>query len=163
MGSAVTVSGTGFRDDLESGCRFQVAQWTYYTPARWLSDRRLTCFTPSVLTASFANVEVSMNGQDFSISAPAYKFEFYSPAVIQRITPSLGPLRGGTNVTLIGNNFNRAAAGLLTCRFNATVVTASVASSTEIHCISPSNGKAGFTLVEVSHNLRDFTAEGGMP
>ena len=160
-GTVVTVSGSAFRDELDATCRFTVDGQSYTSAARWLSALRLQCYVPSVPLASFSAVEVSMNGQDFSSSASSNVFEFYDPVLVLRASPLLGPLNGGTNVTFVGSNFDRASTGRLQCRFNSTVVAAELISTTEISCSAPSSSVAGLVAVEVSHNLLDFTGDGG--
>ena len=135
---------------------------SYVSVARWLSALRLQCYSPVVPSASFSTVEVSMNGQDFSASSFRNTFEFYDPVVVFSAAPALGPLNGGTNVTFVGANFDRASVGRLQCRFNSTIVSAVFISGTEISCLTPSSSTVGIVAVEVSFNSLDFTADGGV-
>jgi hypothetical protein len=58
-------------------------------------------------------VELTLNAQDYTDDAT--KYYYYKPPFLFDVQPSQGPVRGGTNVTVVGSNFNNT--GNITCRF----------------------------------------------
>ena len=97
-------------------------------------------------------LEVTQNGQDFSASGIVFE---YLPVVrVTSLLPDHGPLDGGTEVIVRGENFRNSA--LLTCQFGAasgmTVTAARFFNSTTIVCISPPSLTAGLVAVAVSNN-----------
>ena len=97
-------------------------------------------------------LEVTQNGQDFSASGIVFE---YLPVVrVTSLLPDHGPLDGGTEVIVRGENFRNSA--LLTCQFGGasgmTVTAARFLNSTTIVCISPPSLTAGLVALAVSNN-----------
>ena len=131
--------------------------------AGWAS---MTCVTPSLLSwrlhdpSSAVIVEVSINGQDYSIGGtsfdsqyfPKAAFTLYSP--VDELTDSLagprmlsfrpvvGPVAGGTTIMVHGSGFARL--GDVHCRFTSlnTTTNATIASPELMHCLTPKNWRA---------------------
>ena len=53
-----------------------------------------------------AVVQIAINGQQFS-SSSAIMYSYFTPPVLSSdaASPVFGPIRGGTNLTIIGSNF----------------------------------------------------------
>jgi len=73
---------------------------------------------------------------------------------VDALTPTNGPIDGGTFVTVIGTNFINTT----TCRFDATYATnATLVSASLLTCVSPALS-AGTYVVELTNNDQDFTS-----
>lgn len=98
------------------------------------------------------NVTVSMNGQDYSTQPIV--FHYQNVPEVQALVPTHGPIRGGTEVLLMGNNFNWSP--LLACRFGTestgVVPVALFINASAIICISPPKLFSGLQAVAVSSN-----------
>ena len=100
----------------------------------------LRCASPPASQAGTVSLGISVNGQlDAAAVPPGVNFTFFdeSDVVISSLTPTIGPLFGGTAVTLRGVGF--VGHGTVLCRFghhepsNATLF----ATSTMLVCRSP--------------------------
>ena len=140
----VVVSGSGFT--ASSGVYCVVGGvGSLSTQATVVSDSEAHC----VLQAAAAGmhvVEVSLNaGADMSHSG--VQVEYLSASEIVSVSPSTGPVSGGTVVTLVGDGF---VAGVTECAFGSSVrVMAQVQSSTEATCVSPA-GVRGSVMLELT-------------
>jgi hypothetical protein len=102
------------------------------------SNGSVTCAsppTPSALAAGAANftLQLAMNRLHFE---PVTPWEYYDDARISSVSPSSGPLTGGSQLMLIGSGFrsgSHANCWLGSGRSNATVY----AGGSELRCISP--------------------------
>eukprot|EP01084_Bolivina_argentea_P305214 527256_1 len=84
-----------------------------------------------------SHIGISLNGIDF-FDSPTYgnvNFTYYPPVQITSISPSFGPISGGTLLTLKGYNFMEPI--LYKIGLNDTTLIANYISSTEIQIISP--------------------------
>jgi hypothetical protein len=70
-------------------------------------------------------------------------------------------MEGGTPITVIGSHFSMplGTAGLLRCRFNATVVTAQYQGSSKLRCVTPFLA-VGYATFEVTDNGYEYTFGG---
>jgi hypothetical protein len=62
------------------------------------------------------NVEITIDGGQV-IAGPAQNFTYYKYSTLYDIVPNMGPIRGGTNVTIVGKGFNQPGACNKTARF----------------------------------------------
>ena len=149
-GSVVIVEGSGFVDS--SWCRFGT---TGMVPSRFISSEHVECVTQPHGPA-LVEVSVSPNGQDFQGGLQG-GFEFLPAVVLHSITPSVGPVDGGSFVRIYGEHFPESAAelGLLRCRFNGTMVAAVLISARQLTCYAP-RMPPGVIDVSVTTNLVDF-------
>ena len=90
-------------------------------------------------------VEVSTNGREYTSSG--VQFELVS-VMMQDLTPYLGPVLGGTVVTIAGTGLSHAADSLH-CRFGDGLpsVAASAHGSDGVRCVSPPSVPVGFSVV----------------
>ena len=131
-------------------------------PGTWHSKSSIGCVAPTHNTEfseDFAVgegsesvtvvVSVTINGQDFSESSLQYN---YHPLVIvNELSPSHGPISGGTIVTLQGEHFGQSRD--LTCWFGENTVTPiAIENSTHIVCQAPPALRPGGVEVHVSLN-----------
>ena len=116
--TVVEISGTGFFNyDENPQCKFGKE----IVAAVAFGDRLMKCETPWPRIL-FANdcvdcvldvwVEVSLNGQDFSINSQI-NFRYYLQPEFSTFSPIGGPVDGGTLVTFKGKGFNRFNDGSL--------------------------------------------------
>ncbi|DBA03616.1 TPA: hypothetical protein N0F65_006795 [Lagenidium giganteum] len=130
------------------------------TRAVRLSDFELRCKTPltPVLASSAASATlkvpllISFNGQDmYKFTKP---FEFVYDAIVTGIEPTIGDVRGGTSVIILGRHFRPSSK--LSCRFGPKVKTATFLNETAIQCIAPAQ-PANIVAVVISMNGKDYT------
>jgi hypothetical protein len=87
-------------------------------------------------------------------------FAYHKPLHVTHLSPSHGPLHGGTFVVLEGHFSARGdMVQSASCAFNETVVAATRLSDHELLCASPAMS-AGFSTVEVSYNIADWSTSG---
>ena len=117
-GMLVNVSGSNFRDFGDARCRFGNNNQRTYATVR--SRELMQCVTPAYPESSMfsgrqeVTLEVTLNGVDYTRSASASRFTFYSGPLIQisHLSPSGGPVRGDTRITVSGHAFEGHGARL---------------------------------------------------
>jgi len=163
--TTVTVTGENFSLTKQLSCRFG----SISVKAAFVSSETILCVTPTVLGSDVSSLQiyVSSNGVNWFSSASA--FEFVTSASISSISPSSGPIAGGTAVTISGTGFEDSA--LINCLFKGgptggggnEIVAGDYLSPTSVKCVSPvCNGCATSTFVslEVSTNGVSYTSMG---
>lgn len=99
-------------------------------------------------------LEVTQNGQDYSDSRVL--FEYSAAMVVEALVPAHGPVYGGTEVLVLGRNFNNRSS--LACRFGTAAQPAGHVYATRflnhsaVLCISPPMLKPGPVALEVSNS-----------
>ena len=80
---------------------------------------------------------------------------------VSAVAPLLGPVEGGTRLSLLGAHFREAAT--LRCRFeeSSSAVVARYVDSSQLECAAPAQSGGGSRLVEVSMNAQQFSSGGG--
>lgn len=172
-GTLVDVSGEGFVDTAGLTCRFGD---TTVTPVEYKSDKVVVCRAPrQKADEGIAAVEISNNMVDWTTSKVI--FAYRPRAVIESITPKVGPVNGSTIVRVVGSNFPASGIGgsssgggvsegstaNLSCRFGSVLVPATAAStvdSGELFCVSPATDSPGSVSLEVVENGLDVTDSG---
>ena len=114
---------------------------------------RIRCVSPANVAGSYA-VEVTNNNNDYTSNAISFLYQ--AGASVSGVTPLLGSVAGGTNVTVTGANFVGAT---VYCKISSTVVVAVKGTASMVYCVSPALA-AGSYNVEVSNNNQDFTNNG---
>ena len=175
-GTSVTVVGHGLQLGGLS-CRFGDA----LVPATRQSAYRVKCITPTHPATGWVTMEVqSFSGIAESASAFFYQRALsggrFDPSGVSSgrsdgvssdgsvpgvLTPPLGPVQGGTVVTIVGEHFLSTAS--LSCRFGtaAYTVIARFLSSRTIECVAPAR-TAGHVAVDVSLNGQQFISVGAL-
>jgi hypothetical protein len=106
-GQTVTITGQGFTD----------AQHVYFIPtgestgpegtiANILNDNSITVTTPSTTYGTYDIVVVTPDGT--SAISTDDRYTFVPAAVVKKISPTVGDAKGGTVVTVTGDDFNGA-------------------------------------------------------
>jgi len=98
-GTPVTITGSGFVSDPVTSVDIggDIA-----TNLVVVNDTTLTVTTPAGLGAGPADVDINFQSGNNDYTANAFTYEDVS---ITSVTPSSGPLNGGTTVTILGNHF----------------------------------------------------------
>ena len=86
-------------------------------------------------------------------------FYYHGPLVVSRLTPPLGPERGGTRVGLLGGVFKDAYT--LRCRFGGSpsAVLARYVDESQVECSAPLHS-AGAAAVRLSMNGQQYSEAG---
>ena len=163
-GTLLTVDGADMSREASLACHFGRSG---ASPALWISRSRVRCVTPARPPGVVALGVASTIGSAAAAAATEHlAFEYQAAAVVRSVTPSAGPVLGGTPVTLIGAHFSSRSADLsyLLCRFNETTSQAVWRNSSVLVCAVPAVAglSAGASLprivaVQVSNNVVDFS------
>eukprot|EP00698_Gefionella_okellyi_P014440 TRINITY_DN4005_c1_g1_i2.p1 TRINITY_DN4005_c1_g1~~TRINITY_DN4005_c1_g1_i2.p1 ORF type:complete len:2826 (+),score=696.32 TRINITY_DN4005_c1_g1_i2:356-8479(+) len=148
--TTITINGANF----VAGAACSFGGIRAAAPAVFISSTQMTCVTPSLSPAGIYAVAVANNNVTFSSST--LQLSVYTPPVVTMLSPTNGPISGGTLVAVNGSNFINSVA--LACKFGVALPTAATwLSATLVRCASPASF-AGFEAVEVSNNFQDFTS-----
>ena len=123
-------------------------------PATLVNDSLVLCVAPPDIERGSATVALTLNGQQYT--APPTVFPFFA---VHGVSPTTGPTRGGTLVSVNGTAFD--AGGAYRCSFGAAGVSeASRVDDQTLRCVSPAAAPAdaGARPLEVALNARDFTS-----
>lgn len=142
-GTSVRVFGSYFVQTGDLHCRFGHHAITL---ARWLSPTEIACKSPPG-AAGAVPVEISLNGQEYT--GDHIQFSYVDVFGEFRINPTFGPTRGGTEVTITGDNFQLLPN--LACHFADNRAPATFIDRYTVKCVSPFH-HPGATLLNVSIN-----------
>jgi hypothetical protein len=148
-GTQITLTGTGF--DSDGGVEYVVAGTLHFlTSLKVISEDEVTGVVPAVTNAETVTVVVVMKGQSgqhySGVASPPQPFTYESATpTVSSISPSSGPIAGGTAVTIKGSGFVTGA----TVKIGSKASSVKVRSETEITAVTPS-GSAGSDEVVVS-------------
>jgi len=146
-GDLIQVLGNNFIDSQDLSCRFGLRR---IVPAVYKTSTKVTCFSPSRNRGN-VTLEISIDGLDFTTNGVQYS---YFATTVHQLLPSIGPVRGGTTVTITASHF---PSGRFDCIFAVDSVPATRIDDTTAVCISPSS-EAGTVVLEVAdvkmQNLR---------
>jgi hypothetical protein len=137
-GTAVTITGTNFAAG--ATVTFGGAAATNVVV---VSGTQITAKTPAG-SAGSVTVTVTVNGQSGSLASG---FTYVTPPTVSGVSPSAGPIVGGTAVTITGTNF---AAGATVTFGGAAATNVVVVSGTQITATTPA-GSAGAVTVTVTN------------
>ena len=154
-GTVVSVSGRDLGlGSARAGCLF--CGWASAV-GRAASSTLVVCSSPAQ-GAGRCTVEVSTDG-GLQYTSSGLEYEYRTGSVVQAISPSLGPLLGGTEVRVTGEGLSGVRAE---CRFGSLDVSQArlSASSTVLWCRSPARSAEGTAAVEVSVDGLPFSADG---
>ncbi len=130
-GLNVTVFGHNFFSDETLSCVFIGGHLNIKTQARFTTSRILECTVPPLEPGSFS-ITVSTT----SVNSSSDLFLYVFPSIhLSRVVPGLGPLTGGTKVTIFGQTFVNTTE--ISCWFGDIGTRARFLSSSKIECTSP--------------------------
>jgi hypothetical protein len=125
--SLIFLNGTGFVTNSSSFCRFN----SILSPSSVYSPSSCSCVVPPGLHGH-VRLDFSVNGMDYASSD--IFISILEESIVFSVSPSSGPVAGGTMVTVSGINFVSYNAS---CRFGNMVVNTIEATSTMYVCKSP--------------------------
>ncbi|MCI0341961.1 MAG: IPT/TIG domain-containing protein [Planctomycetales bacterium] len=150
-GTLVTLTGTGFL----AGATVTVGG-SPATTVTVASSTTITCVTPAGAMGPAAVVVTNVDAQTASLPT-GYTFQGPVPSVLG-VSPSAGPLAGGTLVTITGTNF---AAGATVTFGGAAATSVTLVSSTSITCTTPSGAMGPASVVVTNVDAQQGTLAGG--
>ena len=140
-GTAITITGTGF-----DATATVTVGGTLATGVTVVSATQINATTPAH-AAGVADVIVTVNGQS-SVTSPADQFTYVAPPppapTVTGVSPTSGPIAGGTAITITGTNFDASA----TVTVGGTPATSvSVVSATQINATTPAHVAGTFDVI----------------
>lgn len=190
-GTTLTVKGSNFSFSESLSCIFGGGGdddgSTVLMPAQWISRSVVECITVASVASRpiKGEIAVSNDGVHFSPPTAQASFEYVSPPIVVRVTPSFAPVAGGRSsgdVSAVATGSNFVNNSLSACHFtpfttnesgttadvggfesgSSVVVAATFLSSTEVSCFVPRWAlPIGSTLLTVSVNGVDFDKNHG--
>jgi len=118
-----------------------------------LSDTRAKFIVPPSEKTIQVPVILTLNDQQYS--NPVY-IEYYRPPHVSTLSPRLGPVRGGTVVSVVGSGFDPDQP--VQCRFGDKVIEGVLVSVNEIHCTSPKVTNPGYVDLAISQKESEWSA-----
>ena len=152
-GTLVTLVGGGL-GDVELSCRFGDGA---AVEASLHGAEALRCVSPVAALTGWSSVELVSHGETLRSGG---SFFYHARMWVSAVAPLLGPVEGGTRLTLLGAHFREAAT--LRCRFeeSSSVVVARYVDSSQLECATPAQSGGGARAVEVSMNAQQFSSGG---
>lgn len=164
-GSSLLVTGSGFADMRTLACLFVFpaaapSMSQIESSAVYISDGLVSCGSPEGRGVGPADLHVTNNGVDVSVSR--VPFSVTSKSTVTTLWPSSGSIYGGTSVRVQGTGFLNSTTAF--CRFGDYEVVSvdTFLDSTSVVCTSPSQDgtDAREVAVEVTSNGLDWTSSG---
>lgn len=138
-GTQVTISGQNFANGAVA--RFGGVD----APTVFLSPTQVRATTPATTTAGFVNVRVTNpDGQSGALPG-SFEYQAVPAPALFSISPVFGPLAGGTDVTISGQNFVAGARA----RFGGLDAQTTFLGSTQVRAVTPAAMAAGRVTVRV--------------
>ncbi|MEC9053115.1 MAG: IPT/TIG domain-containing protein, partial [Actinomycetota bacterium] len=152
-GTLVTLVGGGL-GDVELSCRFGDGS---AVEASLHGAEAVRCVSPVAPLTGWSSVELVSHGETLRSGG---SFFYHARMWVSAVAPLLGPVEGGTRLTLLGAHFREAAT--LRCRFeeSSSTVVARYVDSSQLECATPVQAGASPRAVEVSMNAQQFSESG---
>jgi hypothetical protein len=122
--------------------------------AKVLSSTEMECVSPPSYEERQVPVEISLNNREWTNDD--VQFYYYHPPFIYFIHPKIGPVSGGTVVTITGSNFEDT--GYVMCRFGDKYAKGEYISQNELKCVSPQVEKPGWVGLAVAIRNDEFSS-----
>jgi hypothetical protein len=135
-GATMTVTGTGFL----TGATVKIGPFVCTSPTVSLTLTSITCGIPALIATVYS---VTVTNSDSQPGSLASAYTARAAPTVTSASPSVGPVAGGTAITITGTGFYTGASvtiNALTCT-GPTVV-----SSTSITCTTPANAAGAYTI-----------------
>lgn len=114
----------------------------------------MICTSPPSYEERFVPVEITLNNREWT--RDWILFYYYHPPFVYGITPKIGPVQGGTEVTISGSNFEET--GYVMCKFGNIYVKGIYVSQNELKCNSPQVEKPGYVTLQVAIRADEFSS-----
>ena len=157
-GTTVVLQGTDFVDRDQLFCSFG----GYRQHATYVASDTLRCIAPPSREATGTSVVLTITSHEAEVHSTIVYHYLPTPVVVAAF-PRVGPVRGGTLITLEGVGFANSANAF--CRFDAGIATSVIYHSpTRLQCVSPvaqstCADAAGCHQLAGQTDLADWTAE----
>ncbi len=119
-----------------------------------ISSTELQCVTPPSYVEREVPVEITLNNREWTDDNTIYYY--YHPPFVYFITPKIGPVEGGTEVTITGSNFENT--GYVMCKFGTVLVQGRYINENELRCTSPKVEKPGRVPLGVAIRKDEFSS-----
>jgi hypothetical protein len=147
-GTEIRVIGHGFEFANDLKCKFGTND---VNATRVMRDV-VSCISPVWSRAETVRVSISSNGNDFEEES-SLQFDYVTLPIVYDISPSKGPSRGGTELTLRGGNFFSVKTVKMLCEFHDDISTpVTVLSDTLAMCVTPNHALGRSEVRLVSDN-----------
>ena len=147
-GTVVTITGTGFQAG--ASVAFGASNSTAVTVT---SSTQINAISPPASSGTVAITVTNPDGQSTSLPSG---FTYGSGLSLSSISPSTGPVTGGTTVTILGSGFQSGAS----VSFGGIAATSvKLVSSTEIQAVSPVSPAGTVTIVVTNSDSQGGTLE----
>ncbi|MBN1417467.1 MAG: IPT/TIG domain-containing protein, partial [Planctomycetes bacterium] len=149
-GTPATIGGTDFQTGATVTFGGALA-----TSVVVVSSTQITCVTPA---GAPGLVTLEVENPDGQKATWVNAYQYVPPPVVSSVTPSQGPVSGGTAVTIGGTSFQTGA----TVTFGGTSATSVVVvSSTQITCATPAHAAGAVAVEVVNPDAQSGTLAGG--
>jgi hypothetical protein len=122
--------------------------------AKVISSTDMECVSPPSYVERQLEVEITLNNREWTDDGRL--FYYYHPPFIYFIYPKIGPVSGGTVVTIVGSNFENT--GYVMCRFGDKYSKGEYISVNELKCVSPQVEKPGIVGLSVAIREDEFSS-----
>ncbi len=155
-GTSVTLTGTGFAT---SGVVTVTFDGTAATGISVGSSSSVTCITPAHNAGAVDVVVINPDTQSSSPLIGGFTYTASAPKpTVTGVSPSSGPIAGGTGVTITGTNFVTGA----TVTFDGTSATGvSFVSATTLNCTTPAHAAGSVPVVVTNPDAQTGTLPNG--
>jgi hypothetical protein len=143
-GTPVILSGSFFPPSVFLECHFD----GNIVRADWLSSETIRCISPP---GRPGQVSLHVSGMGMDVVDAPMKYLYIPVVTIESLSPSWGPVEGGTSLVVKGTGFQSSTRAL--CRFGFQEVKATRLDDTTLTCISPPS-PAG-RVVEFALSMND--------
>ena len=124
------------------------------TNGKVISSTEMECVSPPSWEAREVPVEISLNNREWT--KDGVLFYYYHPPFIYFIQPKIGPVQGGTEVTITGSNFEDT--GYVMCKFGDKFSKGTYISKNELKCTSPPVEKPATVNLYVAIRPDEFSS-----
>lgn len=133
-GTHVMVFGTEFKHDRKIICIFGEKR----TRGKFVSFSQVECLAPAATLPGSVKLSITYAGDGDKFKSEQVDYLYYETPVLSQIEPSCGPVRGGTQITISGQNFVDMGFNKVKCVFNDTLLmNATIVNSQTIVCTTP--------------------------
>ena len=146
-GTKVSVLGANFVSENDIFCIFDKVE----VLGDVISGNELLCVSPSRIPGTSA-FRIKSSGGAYGTVMPSdgFAFTYVMMSHVDSVSPIVGPIHGGTRVTISGQGFRNSSK--LVCIFGSRRASAEYKSTTEIVCKTPHVASAGPVPIYISIN-----------
>ena len=130
----INIYGTGFK----IGMKYAYCDFMEHGKSKLevLNQSLAICHSPPMENKIASNVELSISIEGEYINSTMLSFRYVSPPIVEHITPSTGPLSGGTIVSVYGK-WSYVLDSEIICIFGSKISAVHRVSDSVIICVSP--------------------------